>query len=61
MDSQILLGAALNPKALEDTFTPKSGPSVPIGDVFASCNHVLRAGYEPIIQYSWFSTAKLNM
>jgi len=37
-------GASEDPESLKTLFSPKQGGNVPIGDVFASCNHVLRAG-----------------
>ncbi|KAF8322618.1 ku70-like protein [Clavulina sp. PMI_390] len=36
--------AATNPSSLRGEFAPKPAPSIAIGDVFASCNQVLREG-----------------
>ncbi|KAF9507144.1 hypothetical protein BS47DRAFT_1398864 [Hydnum rufescens UP504] len=41
---EILDEAGSDSTILENKFKPKSGLSAPIGEVFASCNHVLRTG-----------------
>jgi ATP-dependent DNA helicase 2 subunit 1 len=37
--------AAKDPKALRNIFAPKKGERVPMGDVFTSCNWMLRDGF----------------
>ncbi|KAH9948578.1 ku70-like protein [Amylocystis lapponica] len=41
---QLLDAAREDPKSLRETFPPLSGARVPVGDVFTSCNWVMRDG-----------------
>jgi ATP-dependent DNA helicase 2 subunit 1 len=43
--SSLCTEATLDPSTLRRTFTPKEGGRVPMGDVFTSCNWMLRDGF----------------
>ena len=45
------------PEKLAEMYPPKKGPSVPIGDVFTSCNWVIRDGC--VVRFFTFSICQL--
>ncbi|OBZ72522.1 ATP-dependent DNA helicase II subunit 1 [Grifola frondosa] len=54
--TQLLDAARENPNLLRETFPPWTDKRVPMGDVFTSCNWVIRDGYCSLSSYNIAST-----